>query len=636
MKPSAGLVNRDFIYPVHLSLEQIKEGMQNGSVIVGTFYANPDNLHEGNVYPSENEDTLPEEASRELDKIFIPGSLNINRAIHDDTVAVEILPESEWASPLSIAVDDTANEDDFDAINAPEISVNRIKSGRIVGVIRRKHTEFCGVLQENSSNEFYHSLFIPSDRHIPKIRIETRQADRLKSLIIVVAIDQWDRKSRYPSGHYCRSIGAKSDNSTWKQIILMQHRIPDYPFSDDVIASVSDAHTLLNDDEVLKRTDLRGKRFILSIDPEGCTDIDDALHCCQLDNGNLECGVHIADVSHYVRPGTAVDTEAKYRCTSVYLTDRRIDMLPPILSTNVCSLREKEDRLAFSVIWEMTPNAEVIKTKFLKTVMRNEAALEYGQAQLIMNNNANDGPVAQSLRNLNHIAKILALSPTTNRKQRMDNGALVLESPEVRFLLDTESSNPLDVMKKTVQETNQMVEEFMLLANITVANHTYNHFSQCAVLRRHPEPRQHDFEPLINAARSKGVHLRTESGKALAESLNDAELSDNPYFNVMVRMLATRCMRQAVYFCSGWSGIGGCTRPSDFKHYGLASDIYTHFTSPIRRYADIMVHRLLAASLHLEDSSAAMLDPENVGRQCVALNERHRQAQYASRDSVNQ
>uniref|UniRef100_A0A915JEX0 Ribonuclease II/R domain-containing protein n=1 Tax=Romanomermis culicivorax TaxID=13658 RepID=A0A915JEX0_ROMCU len=225
------------------------------------------------------------------------------------------------------------------------------------------------------------------------------------------------------------------------------------------------------------------------------------------------------------------------------------------------------------------------------------------------------------LGNLNKLAKKL-------RASRKSNGALSLASLEIRFNIDSETHDPINVEAKQVLETNSLVEEFMLLANCVVAQRIYEEFPSCALLRRHPVPPTSNYEPLVKAAASRGFEILVDSGPALSQSLERAKLPDNPYFNTMLRILTTRCMTQAVYFCAG------SVEKKQFYHFGLASPIYTHFTSPIRRYADLMVHRFLASAIHAHDTYSEMLDFEKQESLCRNLNYRHKQAQLASRASV--
>ena len=254
-------------------------------------------------------------------------------------------------------------------------------------------------------------------------------------------------------------------------------------------------------------------------------------------------------------------------------------------------------------------------------MIKSKSALTYEEAQIIIDDAKQTNDVATSLRLLNRLAKIL-------KKRRTEKGALVLASPEIRFQVDSETHDPIDVKAKQLLETNSMVEEFMLLANVSVAEKIEQEFPECAMLRRHPCPPQANYEPLVKAAEHQGFEILTTSGKELATSLDKAVKPDNPYFNTMLRILATRCMMQAVYF------ISGTVQRDEFFHYGLAAPIYTHFTSPIRRYADIIVHRLLAACIGADSTYPELLDKKVNSNLCNNLNYRNRMAQYAGRASV--
>ncbi|NIG58231.1 exosome complex exonuclease RRP44 isoform X2 [Pontoporia blainvillei] len=324
----------------------------------------------------------------------------------------------------------------------------------------------------------------------------------------------------------------------------------------------------ITEKDMKNREDLR-HLCVCSVDPPGCTDIDDALHCRELENGNLEVGVHIADVSHFIRPGNALDQESARRGTTVYLCEK--------------------------------------------------ASLTYAEAQMRIDSATMNDSITASLRGLNKLAKIL-------KKGRIENGALTLSSPEVRFHMDSETHDPIDLQTKELRETNSMVEEFMLLANISVAKKIHEEFSEHALLRKHPAPPPSNYEILVKAAKSKNLEIKTDTAKALADSLDRADSLTFPYLNTLLRILATRCMMQAVYFCSGMD--------TDFHHYGLASPIYTHFTSPIRRYADIIVHRLLAVAVGADCTYPELTDKHKLADLCKNLNFRHKMAQYAQRASV--
>eukprot|EP00826_Nyctotherus_ovalis_P006484 TRINITY_DN11548_c0_g1_i10.p1 TRINITY_DN11548_c0_g1~~TRINITY_DN11548_c0_g1_i10.p1 ORF type:complete len:472 (+),score=116.11 TRINITY_DN11548_c0_g1_i10:95-1510(+) len=364
---------------------------------------------------------------------------------------------------------------------------------------------------------------------------------------------------------------------------------------------------------------------VCSIDPIGCKDIDDALHCRKLPNGNIEVGVHIADVSHYIKPGSALDKEAARRCTTVYLIERRTDMLPTRLTENLCSLVGKKDRLAFSVFWEFERGKDkykIVNTEFSKSIIRSVAALNYYEAQEIMEKGiaGEKAVLVEGIRAMHKIAKFL-------KRQRDANGALTLASTETRFTLSEETHNPVDVSFYKTVDTHSLVEEFMLLANVSVAAKIYSHYPAYSVLRRHPAPKLDQLGDLGETLKKFGFSLNADSSKELSRSLDKVAKADDPFFNKLVRILTTRTMNQAVYFCSG------DYEYREFFHYGLATPIYTHFTSPIRRYADVLVHRLLAAALDMQSLPDEMTNRFYVAAECNQMNKKHRMAQFAGRAS---
>jgi exosome complex exonuclease DIS3/RRP44 len=332
--------------------------------------------------------------------------------------------------------------------------------------------------------------------------------------------------------------------------------------------------------------------------------------------------VHIADVSNFVRPNNAMDKEAALRGTTVYLVDKRIDMLPHLLGTDLCSLKPYVERFAFSVIWELDQNSDIVNVDYTKSVIRSREAFTYEAAQLRIDDNSQQDELTEGMRHLMMLSKKL-------KAKRMAAGALNLASPEVRVEAESETADPVDVKVKESLDTNSLVEEFMLLANISVASKINEAFPQTALLRRHAPPPKTNFEELSNQLKvKKGMELRTDSSKALADSLDECVEPQNPFFNTLVRILATRCMMSAEYFCAG------TLSPSEFRHYGLASEIYTHFTSPIRRYADLEVHRQLAAAIDYEPLDASLQSRNKLEGVCKNINFRHRNAQQAGRASV--
>ncbi|XP_031495106.1 exosome complex exonuclease RRP44 homolog A [Nymphaea colorata] len=620
------------IYLEHKPMSEITKGLHRGIYHQGKLRVNRYNPFEAYV------------GSESIgDEIVICGRANMNRAFDGDIVAVELLPQEQWHEGKSSSiVEDEDEEEDVHLVPASsdvapsnrhiEPSSGEVVNpspchplGRVVGIIKRNWHAYCGSLEPMplpaGTGGVAHALFVSKDRRIPKIRIQTRQLGNLLDKRIIVSVDSWDCLSRYPTGHYVRTIGDIGDRDTETEVVLIENDIDSRPFSQQVLSCLPPLPWNLSDADLENpnREDLRHVR-VFSVDPPGCKDIDDALHCTSLPNGNYEVGVHIADVTNFVFPGTPLDEEAAQRGTSVYLVERRIDMLPKPLTEDICSLRSDVERLAFSVIWEMTPEADIISSRYTKSVIKSCAALSYIEAQARMDDSRLMDPLTVDIRNLNSLAKIM-------RQRRIERGALTLASAEVKFQIDTETHDPLDIGMYQIREANQMIEEFMLAANVSVAEKILKHFPLCSLLRRHPTPTPEMLEPLLRTTTSIGLNIDVSSSKAFADSLDHA-VGEDPYFNKLIRILATRCMTQAVYFCSG------DLNPSEFHHYGLAAPLYTHFTSPIRRYADVIVHRLLAAALGIAKLPPVFQDKLQLTSIADNLNYRHRNAQMAGRASV--
>ncbi|PIN02756.1 Exosomal 3'-5' exoribonuclease complex, subunit Rrp44/Dis3 [Handroanthus impetiginosus] len=625
---------RKIIYPEHKPMSEITSGLHRGIYHQGKLRVNRYNPFEAYV------------GSESIgDEISVYGRTNMNRAFDGDIVAVELLPQDQWKQEKSLAMANDAEDEEEDDVHlapssaddAPKvtnlsqvsdgdvIALPACPSGRVVGIIKRNWRFYCGSLDpmhmRGGEGGTAHVLFVSKDWRIPKIRIQTCQLGNLLGKRIIAAVDSWDLLSRYPSGHYVRTIGEIGDKEAENEVVLIENDIDSRPFSSQVLACLPPLPWSVSAEDIANpiRQDLRHLR-VFSVDPPGCWDIDDALHCTLLPSGNFEVGVHIADVTNFVHPGTPLDDEASQRGTSVYLVGKRIDMLPKPLTEDICSLCSDVERLAFSVIWEMTPEAEIISTRYTKSIIKSCAALSYVEAQARMDDSRLVDPLTADLRNMNALAKIM-------RQRRIDRGALTLASAEVKFQIDTETHDPLDIGIYQIREANQMIEEFMLAANISVAKKILDHFPLTSLLRRHPSPTKEMLEPLIRTAAAVGLSLDVSSSKALADSL-DCAVGEDPYFNKLIRILATRCMTQAVYFCSG------DLSPPEFFHYGLAASVYTHFTSPIRRYADVIVHRLLAASLGICRLPDIFQERPWLASIADNLNYRHKNAQMASRASV--
>ncbi|KAI1165324.1 RNB domain-containing protein [Nemania serpens] len=636
-----------FLYPEYFSLSKMMTGVKSGILHQGMFNVSPYNYLEGSIKVP----AFPK-------PLLILGRDNINRSVDGDVVVVEVLPQDQWKEPSTKIIEEEAitkdenadnDEDAVDVVTEKERRAlqEQVKkaqglttegrpqpTAKVVGVIKRNWRQYVGHVDPSSVSQAarqgrkQESVFlIPMDKKIPKIRIRTRQAAELLGKRILVTIDSWDRETRHPIGHFVRSLGELETKAAETEALLLEYDVQYRPFPKTVLDCLpKEGHDwrvpASTDDPGWKdREDLRGL-LICSIDPVGCQDIDDALHARPLPNGNYEVGVHIADVSHFVKPSNAMDTEASIRGTTVYLVDKRIDMLPMLLGTDLCSLKPYVERYAFTVLWELSPSADIVNVRFTKSVIKSREAFSYEQAQLRIDDASQQDDLTAGMRTLLMLSKKL-------KQKRMDAGALSLSSPEVKVQMESETSDPIDVKTKELLDTNSLVEEFMLLANISVARKIYDAFPQTAILRRHAAPPKTNFDELANQLKVKrGVELRFDSSKALADSLDACVDASEPFFNTLVRIMATRCMMSAEYFCAGTQSY------PEFRHYGLASEIYTHFTSPIRRYADLVAHRQLAAAIDYEAMHPAVRARGRLEAVCKNINVRHRNAQLAGRASV--
>ena len=399
-------------------------------------------------------------------------------------------------------------------------------------------------------------------------------------------------------------------------------------------------HASISEQEIMRRRDMRDI-LTFTIDPDDAKDFDDALSFLVLDNGNCQIGIHIADVTHYVQEGSPIDEEAYQRGTSVYLVDRVVPMLPERLCNELCSLRPDEDKLCMSVIVEMDQQAKVIRHKICRTVIRSNYRLTYQQAQEMLDDSSqlpsdhsqaasNAGKLKEALHVLNGLAKTL-------RANRFTHGAINFETPEVRFRLD-EAGEPTDIIFHQSTDANHLIEEFMLLANRIVAaeigkgetgkkneGEAVKREGKPFVYRVHDVPDPEKLVKLGNFIRQFGFHLRTSSKRSVQNKHINNLLTDCQGTNsqTLIETLAIRSMAKAVY------------STSNIGHYGLAFPYYTHFTSPIRRYPDMMVHRLIARYL-LQSKATCRHDKEVLEEACVHCSDTEQMAQMAERDSTKE
>ena len=498
--------------------------------------------------------------------------------------------------------------------------------GEITQVLQRKRTEFVGVIDihENFAFVEINNTNMYTDIFVPKSNIGKAK----KGEKVLVEISDWPDKADSPIGIIKKVLGKPGEHHTEIHAILAQYGLP-YEFPSDVEAFANQLDTSIQSDEIQKRRDMRDV-LTFTIDPKDAKDFDDALSFQQLENGNYEIGIHIADVSHYVKPGTILDDEAYERATSVYLVDRVVPMLPEVLSNNACSLRPNEEKYTFSAVFEMNEKGEVKKQWFGRTVTYSDARFAYEEAQHIIENpdDSNyeipsqtsltgktyqvDPAIASAILEMDRLAKIL-------RKKRMHHGAISFDKVEVKFKLD-ENNEPEGVYFKESKDANKLIEEFMLLANRSVAEFIgKQNPPKTFVYRVHDEPDDEKIAALENIIKRFGYKMNTRDRKSTAASLNKLlkDVEGKKEQN-LVDTLAIRSMSKAVY------------TTNNIGHYGLAFDYYTHFTSPIRRYPDVMVHRLLQHYLD-KKSSAKQEEYED---KCSHSSDMENLAANAERDSI--
>ena len=510
-----------------------------------------------------------------------------------------------------------AFDNDYVKVYVYKRKKNKKQEGDIIEIVERAKTEFVGVLQLSKNFGFVipDDYKMYTDFFIPKNLLNGAKGGEK----VLVKFTEWPDKSRNPFGEILTVLGKPGDHNTEMHSILVEYGLP-YKFPDGVEDYASEIPIEITKEEISKRRDMR-KTLTFTIDPKDAKDFDDALSFKVLENGNYEVGIHIADVTHYVKEDTILDREAYERGTSVYLVDRVVPMLPEILSNNVCSLRPNEEKLTFSVVFEIDDKAHIVKQWFGKTVILSDQRFAYEDAQAIIEKTSDfkDENIINAVLKLDQLAKIL-------RKDRMRHGAISFDKTEVKFELD-EDNEPIGVYVKESKDANKLIEEFMLLANKKVAEFIGKNKKQVGnklqaktfVYRVHDEPNIDKLAALQALIHKFGYKIDMEGKKRISDSLNRLleDVHGRPESN-MIETLTIRSMSKAVY------------TTNNIGHYGLAFDYYTHFTSPIRRYPDVMVHRLLQRYLNNGNSVSEDLYEEK----CKHSSEREFLATKAERDSI--
>jgi len=528
------------------------------------------------------------------DDVFV-NSKNINKAFHGDEVEVYIYKRRK----------------------------NATLEGEITNIIKRNKTEFVGVIdiQKNfafvatSEVKMYTDIFVSKD-NIGK----AEQGDK-----VLVRLDEWPEKADSPYGSVIKVLGKPGEHNTEIHSILAQYGLP-YDFPEEVERFAENLDTSIQEKEIKKRRDMRDV-LTFTIDPADAKDFDDALSFQVLENGNYEIGIHIADVSHYVQPDTILDEEAYERATSVYLVDRVVPMLPEVLSNFACSLRPNEEKYTFSAVFEINEKAEIKKQWFGRTVTYSDSRFAYEEAQHIIETGKGEIPshisltgesyhakenIVEAIRILNKLAKSM-------RRKRMQNGAISFDKVEVKFKLD-KNSNPTGVYFKESKDANHLIEEFMLLANKKVAEFIGKQSQKKTFIYRiHDEPNDEKLAALSGIIKNFGYKINTKDRKTTNASLNKLLLDvKGKKEQNLIDTLAIRSMSKAEY------------STQNIGHYGLAFDYYSHFTSPIRRYPDVMVHRLLQMYIDGKPSQKEEVYEEK----CRHSSDMENLASSAERDSI--
>jgi ribonuclease R len=524
--------------------------------------------------------------------IFIPTN-NLNHALDKDKVKVYVYNKRSGKRP----------------------------EAEVIEVLERAKTEFVGVIdiQKNfafvstANAKMYTDIFIPKD----KIN-DAQQGD-----VVIARIEDWPKKADSPFGTILKVLGKPGEHDTEIHAILAEYGLPyDFPIEVEVYAQKLD--TTIHPEEIAKRRDMRDT-LTFTIDPKDAKDFDDALSFKKLENGHYEIGIHIADVSYYLQEGTILDDEAYNRATSVYLVDRVVPMLPEVLSNFACSLRPNEEKYTFSAIFEINEKAQVTSQWFGRTVIYSDQRFAYEEAQQIIETKSNVIPAEISLTGHEYIVKDEIVQATLKldelakifRRNRMNNGAISFDKVEVKFNLN-EDAEPIGVYFKQSKDANHLIEEFMLLANRKVAEYIGKQ-KKTFVYRIHDEPNEDKLFAMQGVISKFGYKLDLRDSKNISKSINQlmADVNGKKEQN-LIDTLAIRSMSKAKY------------STDNIGHYGLAFDYYSHFTSPIRRYPDVMVHRLLQYYL----DGGKTVSEELFEEKCVHSSNMEGLATNAERDSI--
>ncbi|KAI8996067.1 hypothetical protein BC832DRAFT_519063, partial [Gaertneriomyces semiglobifer] len=662
---------RALLYEEYMSFEEVKDGLANGTLKQGSVRISRRNRNDAYITADDSGQD-----------IYISGTKYRNRAFEGDVVAVRLLEGTELmmsmegerfrrekkkqqsdARQAKCDVTDTAMEDDEDEEDEEDEPVNPVEKaaeekriyGKVVAVIERgQNRSFAGTLQGsvgdrrrnwngsgtsasgNGNRDRAPTIiwFKPTDKRVPLIAIPVEHVPKeflqdpvaYSRILFKATSGKWPATSQHPFGVVTGTLGQMGEIPIETEALLTDAGIDWNEFSDEVLACLPEIPWKIPAEEYVKRRDLREER-IFSIDPQTARDLDDAVSVKPLPDGTFEVGVHIADVSYFVPAGSALDKEARHRATTIYLVQKAIPMLPRTLCEDLCSLNPGVERLAFSVMWKMDARAQILETPwFGRSIIRSCAKLSYDHAQRLIENSDWSGLPEVELYGTTDIEDIksdtLRLYEFSKmmRQRRFDQGALSMNSPKLWFAID-DYGNPVDTGVYELKDSNRLIEEFMLLANMAVAAKIAKHYPESALLRNHRPPKEKVMDEFITFAAQLGYSLDPSTSSTLQQSFN----AIGEEKRTVLQQLCIKPMQRAKYFCTGKLEI------PKWHHYALNVPLYTHFTSPIRRYCDVIVHRMLDVALagqveDLYESDEVM----QIAKQCNDRKDASKTAQEAS------
>lgn len=504
------------------------------------------------------------------------------------------------------------------------------KTGRVVAIREFKHTRVAaGTIKPMTDKNPRFFLFSPTDSRVPRMKIQMSEAPQnfhnrpedFTGMMFVARIVKWDMVNS-ALGTIERSLGHSSDIGVRTEGLLLENNIDYGEFPQEVLANLPENYQnwSIPPQEYKRRRDFRND-CVFTIDPLTARDLDDALSVTLEPNGLYRVGVHIADVSHFVKEGTALDKVAGDRSTSTYLVEKVVPMLPRPLCENLCSLNPNEDRLTFTVEWTINAQAQIVSEWFGRTVIRSCTKLAYEHAQSMIDNpgedldNLPDIAAPYTARVISDKVNMLQMLALQLRSKREQAGALRLDQPKLCFSLNHETGLPDGFRLHQHRHSNRLIEEFMLLANMAVAHKIYTTYTDIAVLRRHPPPKADMLDKVVDQLGMLGVEINSSTASSLAESISKIKDSEGTEEEKRAKLacvtsLCSKPMELARYFCTG------LYQPEDFHHFALNVPLYTHFTSPIRRYPDILVHRLLDAAITMRRPNWDAVEVQQATEHC--------------------